>query len=269
MPILTRGAHQIEYLEEGAGDTVILVHSSVSGNRQWRVLIDSLRDEYRVIAPNLLGYGGTTVWAGTERQTLAVQSELIVALCSQVPGPVHFIGHSFGGAVALKAASILGNRVGKLVLFEPMLAYLLLHAGHYDAFLEAKTLADHVKQSASTGDWAAAASKFADYWSGDGSWAAMPEKKREAFTAALQPTIHEFDAMLEEPASAVLYATLPAKTLVMHAPEPRRPILEIVEILENVCPHWTFKQITEGGHMAPLTKPELVNPLILEFLSLE
>ena len=34
MPILSRGTQRIEYLEEGEGETVVLAHSSVSGNRQ-------------------------------------------------------------------------------------------------------------------------------------------------------------------------------------------------------------------------------------------
>jgi pimeloyl-ACP methyl ester carboxylesterase len=41
---------------------VVLVHGSVSGNRQWLTLTEALKDRYRVLAINLFGYGQTTRW---------------------------------------------------------------------------------------------------------------------------------------------------------------------------------------------------------------
>jgi pimeloyl-ACP methyl ester carboxylesterase len=267
MPVKSLSAHHIDYLEDGDGETVILVHSSVSGNRQWRSLSDALKDDYRVVAPNLFGYGETTAWPGTRRQNLEDQAGLIVALCEEVGGPVHLVGHSFGGAVALKAAAILGSRVASLVMFEPMLAYLLAQNDRHDAYREARELADHVTACASTGNWDVAAARFADYWLGDGAWAGMPEKRRGAFAASLRPSVHEFAAMLSETSTAPQYAALPSKTLVMHTTEARDTIREIVSILEEACPHWSFRQFTGAGHMAPLTDPDLVNPVIRGFLA--
>lgn len=269
MPVLTRGSQRIDYLEEGSGDTVVLVHSSVSGNRQWLALIDALKDRYRVVAPNLFGYGETTAWAGSVSQTLAAQAELILSLCADSKGPVHLVGHSFGGAVALRTASLLGSRTGKLVLFEPTLFYLLAQNGRDEAFLEAKALADHVRQFGAGGDWSTAAARFADYWLGDGAWPAMPERRQSAFAVALRSSIHEFDAGLGETSTIDLCTSLPARTMVMHDADSRRTILEIVEILKDACPHWAFTRIDGGGHMAPLTHPDLVNHIIREFIDLE
>ena len=266
MPILSRGTQRIEYLEEGEGETVVLAHSSVSGNRQWLTLIDSLKDRYRVVAPNLIGYGETTPWAGTVQQTLRDQAELLLPLCAEVKGPVHLVGHSFGGAVALKAASLLGSRAGRLVLFEPTLFYLLAQNGRDEAFHEAKALADHVRHFGALGDWPTASSRFADYWLGDGVWAAMPERRRTAFAAALPSAVYEFDAGLGESLTIDLCRSLKARIMVMYDADARRTVREIVEILEDACPHWTFKRVTGGGHMAPLTHPELVNQIIREFI---
>lgn len=46
----------------------------------------------------------------------------------------------------------------------------------------------------------------------------------------------------------------------------RLPIREIVDILAKACPQWAFRFIAEGGHVAPLTRPELINPIVREFL---
>ena len=42
---------------EGCGPPIVLLHSSMSSKSQWRELIDSMRDRYRLIAIDLLGYG--------------------------------------------------------------------------------------------------------------------------------------------------------------------------------------------------------------------
>ena len=41
---------------------------------------------------------------------------------------------------------------------------------------------------------------------------------------------------------------------------------EIVEIFAEENPHWSFAHLADGGHMAPLTCPDLVNPVIEQFL---
>jgi len=63
------------------------------------------------------------------------------------------------------------------------------------------------------------------------------------------------------------WASLKAKTLVVYAADTKRPIRKIVELFVDACPRWSFKEITEGGHMAPLFQPELMNPIVTEFLN--
>ena len=53
----------------------------------------------------------------------------------------------------------------------------------------------------------------------------------------------------------------------MYAADTKRPIREIVELFVDACPHWSFMEIAEGGHMAPLFQPESVNPIVTDFLN--
>jgi pimeloyl-ACP methyl ester carboxylesterase len=267
MPILSKESLRIDYNDDGQGQSVILIHSSVSGNRQWRTLTEALKDRYRVLAINLFGYGETSRWPGTSLQSLYAQAQLVVALCAEMTTtPIHLVGHSFGGSVALKAASILGPRVGNLVLLEPNPFNLLKQNGRPRAFLESRTLRDHVKCFGSLGDWPNVAERFADYWLGDGTWESMPEKRRRAFVESLPPNFHEWDAIMEEEATVGEWMALTARTLLVSDAATRRPIREIVEIFAKSCPHWSFRTISGGGHMAPLTHPHLINPIVREFL---
>lgn len=263
MPIVERAGVRIEYADDGAGPPVVLVHSSVSGNRQWRALTEELRDGYRVLAVNLYGYGETTPWPAREPQTLADQAELILGVCAGLGEPVRLVGHSFGASVALWAALALDTRCAGLVLLEPNPFHLL----DGDAWLEIQALRADVESRMAVGDWTGASQLFADYWLGDGAWSAMPERRQAAFAEALAPNVYEWQAVMNEQAGIEHYAAVAAPTLVVSDPATRRPIREIVQLLEAGCPAWSFHELAEGGHMAPLTRPELVNPIVREFLT--
>ncbi len=266
MPVLSKGRFNIDYTDDGQGPPVVLIHSSVSANRQWRALTDALKDRYRVLAINLFGYGETTPWPGTAAQTLYAQAQLVMALCEEVGAAPHLVGHSFGGSVALKVAALMGSRVESLTLIEPNPVYLLRQNGRTEAFLESRGLRDHVKCYGALGDWPKVAERFANYWSGDGAWSTLPEKRRAAFVASLPPNFHEWDAVMEEETTLEVWQALEARTLVISAADTRRTIKEIVALFAQACPHWAFHTLPEGGHMAPLTKPELVNPVVRQFL---
>jgi pimeloyl-ACP methyl ester carboxylesterase len=161
---------QVDFLEAGSGPVVILVHSSVSGARQWRGLIDDLKGHFRVRAVNLFGYGKTPPWPAEARQTLTDQARLVEGAIPAGAEEIYLVGHSFGGAVAMKVAARLLGRVAKLVLLEPIPFRLLAQAGRMDAFAEAMNLRNVIKKYGVLGEWATAAEKFADYWTGAGTW---------------------------------------------------------------------------------------------------
>jgi pimeloyl-ACP methyl ester carboxylesterase len=265
VPVLSKAGLRIDYADEGSGPPVVLIHSSVSGNRQWRALTEALRDRYRVLAPNLYGYGETTPWPGTEPQSLTDQARLVMAVCEEAGEPVRLVGHSFGGSVALTAALLLGERASDLVLLEPN-PFRLLHQENHAAWDEIRGLREAVTARIDAGDWPGASQLFADYWLGGGTWDAMPDGRRAAFAEALAPNPYEWQAVMDEETGVAAYAAITARTLVVSDPETRRPIREIVEILAEGCPGWSFRSLPEGGHMAPLTRPELVNSIVQAFL---
>ena len=258
-----------DFLEAGSGPVVMLVHSSVSGARQWRRLMDDLKDDFHVRAVNLYGYGRTPPWSIDAPQSLDDQARLVETALPTNADTVCLVGHSFGGSVAMKLAARLSGRVTKLALLETNPFYLLKQAGRADAFAEVMDLRDCVKKFGALGEWAMAAERFADYWGGAGSWQNMPAERRNAFAEALKPNYFEWDAVMEENTPVEQWARfLPRSTLVVSDPNTVLPIREITAILRRSCPMWTYKEIAGGGHMAPLTRPELINSLVRSFLRL-
>lgn len=260
---------EVDFLEAGSsGPVVMLVHSSASGARQWRRLMDDLRDQFRVRAINLFGYGKTPAWPGATAQSLDHQADLVEAALPENTGEVFLVGHSFGACVAMKAAARLAGRVSRLVLLEANPFSLLAQAGRAEAFAEAIALRDCIKTFGARGEWATAAERFADYWGGAGSWQTMTLERRTAFADAIKPNYFEWDAVINESTSVEQWAAqLPHATLAIYDPRTVLPVREIAAILRQSCRAWIYQELPGAGHMAPLTRPDVINPLVSSFLT--
>jgi len=111
------------YLEAGKGDPVVLIHGSgpgVTSYANWRLVLPALAENFRVVAPDMVGFGfserPTNIEYGV--QTWADQ---VVGLMDTLELPkAHLVGNSFGGAIALRVATQHPDRVGKLVLMGSM-----------------------------------------------------------------------------------------------------------------------------------------------------
>jgi pimeloyl-ACP methyl ester carboxylesterase len=268
MPIIERDGLTIDYLDAGHGPPVLLVHGSVSGNRQWRKLVERLSANYRVIAPNLRGNGATTAWPDGRAQTLADAAQVVLGLVDALAldAPLHLVGHSWGGALALRAAHALGERVCRLALYEPMLPGLLAAHRRLQAAAETGALHAHLQRCQRDGDWMAAAERFVEYFSGDGAWAVVPPQWRQQIAERLAPNLHEWQAAMV-PIRADAFTGVRAHTLLMRGRQTRSALSETAAVLRKRFSHWRLVDLAGCGHMAPLTHPELINRWIVEFLA--
>ncbi len=258
---------QPHVLEAGSGPPVILVHASMAGAREWSSLMPHLQTRHLVRAVNLFGYGGTPPWPKAARATLDDFAALVLRAVPDNARRVCLVGHSFGGAVAMRAAEMLGARVQGLVLIEPSIFPLLRDCGRAEAWAEITALSDTTLRLIGNGVPEAAAERFLDYWSGPATWASMPEARQEAVLTSIVHLPREWAAVLEDGATLPqLKRSLPAETLLMSFANTTRPSRELVDILSHAFPQWLIATVAEAGHMGPLTHPHLVNPVIRDYL---
>jgi pimeloyl-ACP methyl ester carboxylesterase len=262
MPVIKVGKFDLEYSDTGSGAPVLLVHSSASGYRQWRRLVETLQTRYRVIAINLFGYGKTSSWPGERPLTAADQAKLVAAAVTLAPEPVALVGHSLGGVVALEAAAELSHRVRALVVFEPILFGTLKMHGPAAAYDEIAKVAHRYNELARGADWNAAGEWFVDYWAAPGTWAAMPDERRQNTLAMLPAVVHEWAMATTGTRPLEGWGAIAAPVHLIHAADTRAPTRAIVALLKKHYPGWRVHEVPSGGHMAPLARPDLVNPLI-------
>jgi hypothetical protein len=112
-----------------------------------------------------------------------------------------------------------------------------------------------------------AAARFITFWTGAASWAATPPERKALYARCVGLVRHEFGAAFAGLASLEDWGrALPRRTLVVSAANTTRPSREVVELLSLTGGGWDFARVPEGGHMSPLTHPQLVNPVIADFL---
>lgn len=109
--VVAAGSFRTRYLEAGVGHrhTVVLVHDGAFGADSvaaWGAVIGPLAERYRVLAPDLLGYGGTDKAVYLDRPPYDFRIDHLAEFC-RVVGAVdaHFVGTSFGGSLVLRAVA--------------------------------------------------------------------------------------------------------------------------------------------------------------------
>lgn len=267
MPALDIGGVRVEFVEQGAGEPVILLHSSASSAAQWRSLAQRLSGRYRVLAPDLWGYGGT----GMRRDPgfgLAHEAEIVHALLHRAGGSAHLVGHSYGGAVALHVALRHAASILSLNLIEPTAFHLLRENEAIDAaaFAEIAALAARISRAGIDGDHIGGMASFVDYWSGPGTWAAFSTSKRLALSTRLEKVGLDFQALFAEPTRLQDCWPLFMPVLLVEGSASPLPARRICGQLSRIIYGSRLEVVEGAGHMLPLTHAEQVNALVAAHL---
>lgn len=128
---LEHDGYRTHYRLAGNGNPVVLLHGAGGDSSLFDGTIASLMVSYRLIAPDILGHGSTTGPGGfyTVAAYLRWLKSFIEALHA---GPVDIIGHSMGGAIALRFTADHPRLVRRFILVDsialgmPSLATTLL-----------------------------------------------------------------------------------------------------------------------------------------------
>ncbi len=107
------------YHDVGSGAPVVLLHGSgpgVSAWANWRLAISELAKNFRVLAPDLLGFGYTEQPAGVQYNMDTWVAHALGFLDALKLDKVGLVGNSFGGGLALNLATRHPDRITRMVL---------------------------------------------------------------------------------------------------------------------------------------------------------
>jgi pimeloyl-ACP methyl ester carboxylesterase len=127
----------IHYIDVGKGDPVVLVHGAFGDYRTWEAQMDTFALHHRVISySKRLSYPNNQIINdSTDVSTAGHAKDLAELLKALNLGPVHLVGHSGGGAVALFTTMEHPELVRSLILAEAAVPLLLQNVPHGDSVL--------------------------------------------------------------------------------------------------------------------------------------
>src|SRR5436190_13721054 len=107
--------HRVAYRSAGSGPVIVLVHGITSTSATWERVMPALAKRFTVIAPDLLGHGGSAKPRGDYSLGAYASGvrDLLIALGHE---RASVVGHSLGGGVAMQFAYQFPERCERLVL---------------------------------------------------------------------------------------------------------------------------------------------------------
>lgn len=257
MLLTTGDGARIAYDVGGRGPAIVFLHCTAASRAQWSELRRTLEAQWTTVAIDLHGHGDSDPWHGRHGLRLADEAAAVAAVLARLDRPVHLVGHSYGGAVALNLA-LSGVSLASLTLVEPVAFHLLRDGSPATApFVdEVAAVAGVVADGVASGDHAAAMATFVDYWSGAGTWAAMREDRRSAVARMAPAVALHFGAAMGDPARLADCARLDVPTLILVGERTRAPAAVIASRLAAAVPGCHARIVAGAGHMLPRTHPD-------------
>ena len=269
--------------EKGRGETVVLVHGIPTDYRAWTPQVEALSEEYRVVTYSRRYAFPNTRDGDVMDSTIQNNAADLATLVGQLgAGPVHLVGHSYGGFIAAYLATTSPNLIRSLVLVEPAIGPLLLK--------NEKSAAESLALLLRSPSTALSARRFLTRYNGPSLKALERGDKMTAVrlnVEGVQDSDGAFDR-LPEPVKAMMLdnsrtvrevatpfpiltraelARIAVPTMLVTGHTSARWLRKIAEIAASSIPGSRLIQITGSGHYPHIEKPSEFNAALLGFLN--
>jgi pimeloyl-ACP methyl ester carboxylesterase len=259
----TAKVHEIDlhYVERGRGQPLVLVHGFPLDHTMWQGQIDGIADRYRVIAPDLRGFGASGVTPGLATMPRMADDldQLLDALA--IHEPIALCGLSMGGYVAWQFGLRYRERLAKLILCDTRAV-----ADAPEAAANRIGLADRVQKE---GPAFVAETMLPKLFAPETIEAKAPcvEATRQVILRTNPQGIAAASrGMAQRPDITPWLNRFDMPTLVLGGQHDAISTPNEMRGFAGQMPHARFVEIAAAGHMAPLERPAEVNAAIRDFL---
>ena len=261
---ITAGGISTHYHDAGHGDPVLLLHGSgpgVSAWSNWQLTIGALARRFRVVAPEMVGYGSTERPDGI-RYGVATWVEHVLAFLDALDLPrVSIVGNSMGGLVALHIAQRHPERLHRLVLMGAPGVGMRPTDGL--AALRAYEPSRETMRTLLTEFFAHDPAIVSDDLVESRYRASTAPGAHEAYRAMFHDPRHGGDDLaLDEP--GVRAVAVP--TLLVHGREDRVIPVDVAWTMAGLLPHADLHVFAGCGHWTQIERAAPFNKIVSDFL---
>lgn len=245
----------------GQGPAVIMLHSSLSSARQWSPLVKKLEQEHLVINIDILGYGRADRVVDEENYNFDVEIQRINVIIDKIipQQNYHLVGHSCGGAIALKLAVEAPQRLLSIALYEPVPFHLLAQGS------EERAQSELFAASVAIEDNHQAAEIFTNYWNREGFFKSLPDKMQNLMARDMPKVSLDFKGLMAETYTLDDLVNINCRVLLMvgeFSPQLSKSLTEKIESMLINVSHHTVK----SGHMGPVSHSDIIHPVMAKFI---
>lgn len=261
---------QLEYIEEGKGDLVVLVHGTLGDYRSWELQMNEFAGSYHTVSysrryhfPNQCNGNESDYSAVLHGDDLA---ELVTRLGFD---SAHIAGTSYGAYVALLMAARHPEKVRSLVLGDPPVFSLIEDdpegRGLKDRFME--KVWEPAGKMMQEGKKAEGIKRFVEGVVEKGAFDQFPPNVKDL----IMDNACEFRVETSSPDFWTPFTCKDARgittpTLLLTGDKSLRMFQLIVDRLEQCLPNNRSVRIPDTTHEVPADNPEAYNKIVLEFL---
>lgn len=237
---------------------LVLVHGFMGGSAQWAIQHDYFSDRYKVVTPDLPGFGNNAHLSAPT--TIADYARFVLDCLSKLGVErFHLLGHSMGGMIVQEMIAQAPVRVAKLILYG---------TGAVGNLPDRFEPMDVSRKRARADGAVATAERIAATWFVDGADA--PEYANcsaIAKRASLQAICAGLDAM-ESWTGETHLAEIASRTLIVWGDCDRSYSWNQILQLWETIPDTNLAVVPACAHAVHMEKPEIFNALVADFLEL-
>ena len=242
--------------DTGRGTPLVLVHGFLGSSNMWRPQIEFFKDNFRVIAPALPGFGNSNTINSCD--SIECMAKVILSLLEKMEiKNFNLLGHSMGGMIVQEIAKIAGEKILKLI------CYGTGPRGNIPGRFET---IDQSREKLKINGLKDTAYRIAKTWF-------IEEEKAKYFylceEAGKQASVKAADnglVAMKNWNGIENLKNIKNKTLIVWGDQDKAYNFNQVETLNNNIPNSDLKVIKGCSHNVHLEKPEEFNAIVEEFL---
>lgn len=236
--------------------SLVFVHGYLGGSMQWADQVETFAEHFRIITPDLPGFGENH--AMTTPQTIPGLAQYVLDELDRLEvNRFHLVGHSMGGMIVQEMVAMAPERVDKLVLYGT--GPIGIMPGRFETIDESRRTVKEKGVEAS-------GRRIAATWFQHGESAEGYRVCAElAVKASEQAALAGLTAM-ESWSGVASLSKIASKTLVLWGDGDRAYLWKQPEQLWREIANARLGVIPGCSHSVHLEKPQLFNAMLLDFL---